>query len=269
MYLANHEEHIWEDKGSLWAFRVTGTGDGSVDATDPFNDANDYLDIQPGDNWQGEFIRVPKEVARGETGLAPQDALEQWSNENNVFQFIRLEDMDYDRNNPRIVYVADTGTTRVIPDPTTGRLMRGPGGTVGLADQGRIFRFVFNENNPRKVDSFSVFADGDASGSSVFVPFRSPDNVGVSANSLMVQEDTDNAKVWRYDFASGVWSMVATVNDPSGESSGIVDASAWFGPGAWLLDVQGHGLFVDQEQVGNVLFKRESGQLILMVIPGS
>lgn len=269
MYLANHEEHIWADKGSLWAFRVTGTGDGSVDATDPFNDANDYLDIQPGDNWRGEFIRVPKEIARGETGLAPQDALEQWSNENNVFQFIRLEDIDYDRSNPRIVYVADTGTTRVIPDPTTGRLTRGPGGTVGLADQGRIFKFVFNENNPRKVDSFSVFADGDASGSSVFVPFHNPDNVGVSANSLMVQEDADNAKVWRYDFASGVWSVAATVNDPSGESSGIVDASAWFGPGAWLLDVQGHGLFVDQEQVGNVLFKRESGQLILMIIPGS
>ncbi|HEY5730003.1 MAG TPA: hypothetical protein VIS72_08120, partial [Anaerolineales bacterium] len=68
---------------------------------------------------------------------------------------------------------------------------------------------------------------------------------------------------------SGGWSIVATVNDPDGESSGIVDASAWFGPGAWLLDVQGHGLFVDQEQVGNVLFKRESGQLILMIIPGS
>lgn len=269
MYLANNEEHIWEDKGSLWAFRVTSTGDGAVDTADPFNEANDYLDIQPGDNWRGEFIRVPKEVARGETGLAPQDALEQWSNENNVFQFIRLEDIDYDRTNPRIVYVADTGTTRVIPDATTGRLRRGPGGTVGLADRGRIFKFVFNENNPHKVDSFSVFADGDASGSSVYVPFRSPDNVGISANSLMVQEDANNAKVWRYDFASGVWSVAATVNDPSGESSGIVDASAWFGPGAWLLDVQGHGLFVDQEQIGNVLFKRESGQLILMIIPGS
>jgi hypothetical protein len=109
----------------------------------------------------------------------------------------------------------------------------------------------------------------DAPGSNEYVPFRSPDNVGISANSLMVQEDTSNAKIWRYDFTSGVWSVAATVNNPSGESSGIVDASAWFGPGAWLLDVQGHGLFVDQEQVGNVLFKRESGQLILMIIPGS
>lgn len=269
MYLANNEDHIMQDKGSLWAFRVTHTGAGPVDATDAFNNANDYLDIQPGDDWQGEFIRVPKEIARGLTADAPQTALEQWSNDNNVFQFIRLEDIDYDRSNPRVVYVADTGTSRVIPDPATGRMRRGPGGTVGLANNGRIFRFVFDENNPRKVDSFSVFADGDAPGSDVFVAFRSPDNIGTSANSLMVQEDTSNAKIWRYDFAAGTWSVVATVNDPSGESSGIVDASAWFGDGAWMLVVQGHGTYVDQEQVGEVLFKRESGQLILMVIPGS
>lgn len=269
MYLANQESHIFEDKGSLWAFRVTRTGTGPVDATDPFNNANDYLDIQPGDDWQGEFIRVPKEIARGETGLAPQDALEQWSNENNVFQFIRLEDLAYDRNSPRTVYVADTGATRVVHDPTTGRLVRGPSGTVGFADNGRIFKFVMNEKNPRKVDSFSVFADGDAPGAPEFVAFTSPDNVETSVNSLMVQEDTSNALVWRYDFASGVWSKAASVNDPAGESSGIVDASAWFGPGAWLLDVQGHGLYIDQEQIGDVLYKRESGQLMLMIIPGS
>jgi hypothetical protein len=269
MYLANEEEHIWGDKGSLWAFRVTHTGDGSVDPADPFNAANDYLDIQPGDDWRGEFIRVPKEIARGGTSLAPQTALEQWSNENNVFQFIRLEDIDYDRNSSRVVYVADTGTTRVVPDPVTGRMRRGPSGTVGLADNGRIFKFVFNEKNPRKVDSFTVFADGDAPTSDVFVAFRAPDNIGASANSLMVQEDISNAKVWRYDFSTGLWSVIAAVNDPSGESSGIVNASAWFGDGAWLLDVQGHGAFIAQQQVGNVLYKRESGQLMLLIIPGS
>jgi hypothetical protein len=270
LYLANHESHIMEDKGSLWAFRVTRTDDGPVDATDAFNGANDYLDLAVGDDWQGEFIRVPKNIARGLTGEAPQDALENWSNDNNVFQFIRLEDLDYDRNSSRVVYAADTGRSRIIPDPTTGRMTRGPGGTVGLADNGRIFRFVFNENNPRKVDSFSVLADGDAPASSSYVPFTSPDNIGTSVHSLMVQEDTSNAKIWRLDLASGSWSVVATVNDPSGESSGIVDASAWFGPGAWLLDVQGHGQNVVEEQVSpDLLLELESGQLILMKIPGS
>jgi hypothetical protein len=269
MYLAEQESHIMEDKGGLWAFRVTRTDEGPVDATDPFNGANDYLDLQPGDVWQGQFIRVPKDIARGLTDEAPQDALENWSNDNNVFQFIRLEDLDYDRGNPRVVYVADTGRTRIVPDPTTGRMTRGPGGTQGFADNGRIFRFEFNENNPRMVDSFSVLADGDAPESDVYVPFVNPDNMGASANSLMVQEDNDDARIWWHDFAAGSWSVVATVNDPDGESSGIVDASEWFGPGAWLLDVQGHGENVDEQMVGDVLLKRESGQLLLMYIPGS
>ena len=268
LYLANHESHVWQDKGSLWAFRVN-RADGPIDAADSFNGANDYLDIQPGDDWSGEFIRVPKEIARGETGEAPQTALENWSNENNVFQFIRLEDVDYDRSNPSVVYLADTGRSRVVPDPETGRAMRGPSGTVGQADNGRIFRLEFNDKNPRKVDSFSVLADGDAPGSSVFVPFVSPDNLGTSSSSLMVQEDNDDARIWRLNLESGDWSVVATVDDPNGESSGIVDASEWFGPGTWLLTIQGHGAFIDEELVGGTLFKRESGQLLLLEIPGS
>ncbi len=119
------------------------------------------------------------------------------------------------------------------------------------------------------MDSFSVLAQGDDADDGLFVPFISPDNMDTSVNSLMVQEDADNAKIWRNDLGSGSWDVVATVNDPDGESSGIVDASEWFGSGAWILDVQGHGEFVDQEQVGDVLIKRESGQLLLMVIPGS
>jgi hypothetical protein len=270
LYLANNERHVWQDKGSLWAFRVTRTDEGLVDSIDPFNGANDYLDLVPGDDWQGQFIRVPKDIARGLTDEAPQDALENWSNDNNVFQFIRLEDLAYDKNDPRVVYVADTGRTRVVPDPETGRMMRGPGGTIGQADNGSVFRFEFNEKNPRKVDSFSVLAQGDDSLGDLFNPFRNPDNMGTSANSLMVQEDHDDAKIWRYDLTSGAWSVVASVNDPDGESSGIVDASEWFGDGAWILDVQGHGVNVLEEvQPDGTLLKLESGQLLLMKIPGS
>jgi len=254
----------------LWAFQVTRTDDDPVDQTDPFNGANDYLDLQPGDDWQGKFIRVPKEIARGQTADTPQAALEQWSNDNNVFQFIRLEDLAYDKNSPRTVCIADTGRSRIVPDPATGRMQRGPGGTVGQADNGRIFKLVFNADNPRKVDSFSVFADADATGTPEFVAMQSPDNMDTSAFSLMVQEDTDDAKIWQYAFGTGTWSVVATVNDPDGESSGIVDASEWFGPGSWVLDVQGHGVNVAEElQPDGILFKRESGQLLLMRIPGS
>ena len=272
MYRANHESHIWEDKGSLWAFQVTATDEGKVDQDDPFNDANDYLDLQPGDDWQGKFIRVPKDIARGLTAVAPQDALENWSNENNVFQFIRLEDIAYDRMNPRIVYAADTGTSRVLPDPTTGRMTRGPSGTMGLADHGRIFKFVFNRKNPRKVDSFSVFADGDvADNSPVFVAMTNPDNIDTSMYSLMVQEDSSDAKIWNYNFNAGTWGEVASADALLGnESSGIVDASEWFGPGAWILDVQGSGVVNEVfDPDTDVTSQLKTGQLLLMKIPGS
>lgn len=270
MYLARNESDLWLDRGSLWAFQVTRTNAGRVDPNNPFNGANDYLDLQPGDDWQGRFIRVPRDIALGQDEvLSPQDLLEQWSNDNNVFQFIRLEDLAYDVHNPRVVYVADTGRSRIVPDVETGRMLRGPSGTVGSADNGRIFKFVFSSKDPRRVASFSVLADGDAPDSPEFVAMTNPDNIDTSANSLMVQEDADEAKIWRLNFASGAWNVVASVNDPDGESSGIVDASDWFGPGSWVLDVQGHGANVVEEQQGEVLRKLESGQLILMRIPGT
>ena len=61
------------------------------------------------------------------------------------------------------------------------------------------------------------------------------------------------ARIWAYDLAAGTASVVAKVNqalDPnallgSWESSGIVDASAAFGPGAFLVDIQAHSIFVE------------------------
>lgn len=269
MYLANSETQVWEDKGSLWAFQVTTKNGLPVDPQDPFNDANDYLDLGVDDVMTGKFIRVPQQIARGTTGEAPQDALENWSVEHNVFTFVRLEDAAVDKNDGHIVYVADTGASRVQPDPETGRLSR-PAGD-GLADNGRIFKFVFDEHNPRKVNSFTVYADGDVDpGHPKYVGFTSPDNVDTSANSLMVQEDTDFAQIWQNKFSDGSWTAVANVVDTGGESSGIVDASEWFGAGSWLLTVQAHDLpFVDVTEVDGITIKREEGQLLYINIPGS
>lgn len=50
-------------------------------------------------------------------------------------------------------------------------------------------------------------------------------------------------------------TVVAQVADADSESSGIVDVSQWFGQGAWLLTVQGHGRYVDQELIGDVTYK--------------
>ena len=117
-----------KDEGTLLAFRVTGANGHAVDPADPMNGANDYFDISPGDDFMGEFIPVPADVARGDTADLPQDALEDWSNANNVFQFVRVEDIAYDPDSPRTVYFADTGNSRLVEDPGTGRLYRASSG---------------------------------------------------------------------------------------------------------------------------------------------
>lgn len=273
LYTAKNSEAVMADKGQLWAFQVTATDDGVVDPYDPFNDANDYLEIGTGDEWSGRFIHVPTDVARGVTGEAPQAALEKWSNDNNVFQFVRVEDIAYDPDDERTIYFTDTGTDRLTESGTTGRLFRGPSDT-GTNSNGRVFKMVLNESDPRVVDSFSIVLDAASIG------MRNPDNLDVSSNSIMVQEDpSGEAKVWRYDMAN-TWTHVATATQPKAETSGIVDVSEWFGDGWWALDVQSHvNLDVGSEELTYVapisgrtqqyFERREDGQLLLMHIPGS
>lgn len=265
-----------KDQGALWAFRVTGTQDGPVDPADPFNGANDYLDITVGENFTGEFIEVDPAVARGTTADLPQDALEKWSNANNAFQFVRVEDIAYDPDDPRTVYFADTGNTRITPAPSTGRLWRPlVAGPTSVSSNGRIFKIVMNAADPTKVDSFSIVLDAGSIG------MRNPDNVAVSHSTLMVQEDTSNfSKIWAHPLGTTTWTHIATGTQQAAETSGIVDVSRWFGEGWWALDVQSHenlpGAMPGQIYGGpgpstgvTYTARRELGQLLLMKVPGS
>jgi hypothetical protein len=275
LYLANDESEIFADEGTLWAFRATERNGTKVDAANPLNDANDYSDIGLNDHFKGRFIRVPEKIAKGLTSAEPQTALENWSNANNVFQFIRIEDSGYDPRvgpgeNP-VMYFSDTGNGNVIESSTTGQLTAG----AGPFNRGRVFRMEFAPDNPRKVVDLSILIDGNFSTN----PFagdrlRAPDNIGMSDHSLMLQEDTTSqvSRVLRYDLDTGQWSMVAAVNNQQWESSGIVDASDFYGPGNWLLDVQAHSIFVgptDTTTTPGVTYKTEGGQLLLLTLPGS
>jgi hypothetical protein len=275
MYSAKNATKFLKDDGTLMAFRVTATDAGPVDAADPLNNANDFFEITSGDTWSGEFIPVPPDVARGTTSDLPQDALEDWSNAHNVFQFIRVEDIAYDPDSPRVVYFADTGNSRLLED-SNGHLYRAPSGTAGtLASAGRIFKMVLNASDPTKVDEFSVVVDASTLG------MRNPDNVAISHNSLMVQEDTSNAKIWMQSLSSGDWTLLASAVQPEAETSGITDVSRWFGAGWWALDVQSH---VNESLIDvyhtwsdgpippggdQYRFHREDGQLLLMYVPES
>ena len=275
LYLAEDEDAIWADTGNLLAFRVTHKNGVAVDPGDPFNGANDYGDVTAGDHLQGRFIRVPGWIARGTTAREPQDALERWSNRNNVFQFIRVEDTAYDPDVPLggnpVMYFSDTGSSSAVPDPATGRLMSGTGGAFG---NGRVFKMTFAKHDPRRVVDFSILLDGNAATNplSPGPAMKNPDNLGISSDSLMIQEDVSSgfaSRILRYDLASGSLTDVAHVNTIGWESSGIVNASEFFGDGAWLLDVQAHSLHVDEEVIDGITYKREGGQLILLTIPGS
>jgi hypothetical protein len=276
MYIADDSDAVWNDEGGLWAFR----GDG----------ANDYGDLMAGSSISGSFIPVPREVATGD-----QTALEIWSNDNNVFQFIRVEDIAYDKNDEGVVYFADTGEPRAIPDTTTGRLKRGPSGTKGPYPNGRVFKMVLDNDDPTKVKSLSILIDGDALGADsagVLSLIHNPDNVETTEHSLMIQEDPGGqngysagdpngttARIWQYDLHTGKLRVVARVDQSldaaanwgSWESSGIVDASEQFGRGSFLVNVQAHTLIVNSELAtdGVTVLKREGGQMLLIKVPGA
>lgn len=274
MYVAADRDAVWNDQGKLYGFVPS----------DPA--VNDYGDIKVGDSLSGSFLEVPVEIAKGD-----QTGLESWSNANNVFQFIRIEDIAYDRRQPNIVYFADTGEPRAVADPATGRLARAASGTRGLYPNGRIFKMVLNQDNPLLVDSLSILIDADSAGYDVIDVIHQPDNIETTRRSLLIQEDPGghnqypaggpgtSARIWKYDLQTGNLSVVARVNQSllpdanqgAWESSGIVDASAFFGRGAFLVDIEAHGLFEEvfgTDSAGNTI-RTEAGQLLLIRIPGA
>ncbi len=258
LYTAPDTDTMWNDGGALWAFKADGADD-------------DYYDVAFGEVLSGEFIRVPDAVADGD-----QTALETWSQANGVFDFIRIEDIAYDRTTPNVVYLADSG--------------RGS----GLAPNGRIWRMELDPEDPSKVTSLYFLFDHDALGQKALGAIHQPDNLETTAHSLLITEDPSSgntyapgspdsttARIWRYDLRSGELEVVLKVDqalDPaanlgSWEASGVVDASQYFGNGAFLVTVQAHSVFVgDQVEspwIPGAIQKREGGQLLLVRIDGA
>jgi hypothetical protein len=328
-YIAPDTDALWNDEGDLWAFVSDTPG------------YDDYFDFAPGDSTvvDGHFIKVPKDVATGKkangaellstdfpgmlpppaVGGAPPDGpqwvLDQWGNAANntfgedVFRFVRLEDVAYDKRPgmSNVVYIADTGRA------TAGAPAQ------GVSTNGRVWKFVFDPEDPTKAE-LSILVEGDnnpvsSTNSALAVnEIHQPDNVETTANgSLFVQEDpgTNNqfsatssdpnrttARIWRVDLdavnpdASKVVAArvdqstdegptdldaAGRANLGSWESSGIVDVSSVFGPGAYLVTIQAHSLWIAKADGPDVLappgkdytFKREGGQLALIFLDPS
>ena len=319
-YIAADSNAVWQDEGELWAFSST---------TDGFNG---YESFPPGSTQSitGRFIKVPKHIATGRnpdgTDLmaadvgyppppsgspapwqtangvpidGPQWVLEHWGDVNNVFQFIRIEDMAYDRRPgmQNTVYLVDSGRG------TTGAV--GP----GKSTNGRVWKMVLDPNDPTKVTSLSILIEGDLTQVRDRESIHQPDNIESTAKSLLITEDPGSnqqfpvgspdpaattARIWKYDLASGTKEVVARVNqsadenDVAGdgipndldaapranlgawESSGIIDASSVFGPGWFFVDVQAGSYVIDEiRNPTGITYQRDGGQLGRLYVPGA
>jgi hypothetical protein len=326
-YIAPSTDGLLADQGDLWAF-VSDTPS-----------VTSYYDVTPGSGTvvTGHFIKVPKNIATGlnadgselqaadvgyplpptngtwQTDLrsttavgidGPQWVLEHWSDLNKVFQFVRVEDVAYDKRPGmgNVVYVVDTGRGRRADQSLD---------TNFRSTNGRVWKMVLDPNNPTKVTSLTVFVEGDDNPVKTINEIHQPDNVETTLNGLLLTEDpgssnqfpansTDpaatTARLWYVPF-SGTPAVVASVNqsadggptdvgplpttDPSTgnwgtwESTGIVDALAAFGPGAFLINIQAHTLWVEKapgddnngDGQPDFTYKREGGQLLLIRNP--
>ena len=305
LYKAANGAAVWNDEGKLYAF---------VSNNPAINDYGDLTTASP--SATGHFIEVPRAIATGKINGrevtsadfgyprptdpdpfpsertaampdGPQWVLEHWSNLNNVFQFIRIEDIAYDRTNGKTVYFADTGEPRAKPDPRTTRLFRDTAGG-GPYMNGRLFKLVLNSSDPLGTATLSILpgANFDDLGYNNPAAPHQPDNVESTATGVFFQEDpgshnaqpalptATNARIWRYDLATRVSAVVAevdqsmspVVNKGTWESSGIVDVSSVFGPGAFLVDIQAHQWDMPAG-AGNdppAVPQRERGQLLLI-----
>ncbi len=283
MYLADDADAVWNDQGSLWAFQ----GEAGYDS---------YYDFLPGSTTKitGKFVAIDRAAAIGN-----QAALESASDAAQAFEFIRIEDIAYDRNTPNVVYLADSGrASNALGSSTAPRPF--------ASKNGRIWKMVLDPADPTNVLELSILIDGDTMNLGDLGAIHQPDNLETTKSSLLITEDPSTAnkypvgtgttaRIWRHALATGVTSVVARVDqsadegptdkDPASapaswgewESSGIVDVSSVFGPGSFLVDVQAHSLFVEIGDGPDLktpagpdwLNKREGGQLLLIRIPGA
>jgi hypothetical protein len=214
-------------------------------------------DIAKGETLTGRFETIPH--ADTYSGLQLNEKAEALGS----FNFIRIEDAANDPADPGVVYFADTGANKAE------------------SKLGRIYRMTFDPAHPRHA-SLEVVLDS-AEGDDIV----NPDNLGIDTHALLIQEDRNDtssgyARVLMYDLTSGELTPVARLDPPDAvmergggpgvwESSGVVDASAFFGPGTWLLNVQAHHTKVTQQGIdlGIDSASGQRGQLVLLRIPGS
>ena len=221
----------------------------------------------------GEWVEIPNAEDLTDAQLeAASDAA-------GAMTFVRPEDGAFNPNNPNEFFFDTTGASSGADD--------------GVNEFGRLYSLRLHPGNPLKPATLTTVYNADtvvATGGDIAI---SPDNIGVSGQYLMINEDGTtesrlvmaakgrDGSIWRFDMvkgpvdAVGVDASTATrvaQLDPPGrdgvpvgpgvwETSGIIDASAMFGADTWLSDVQAHP---PTTPPGGSTVTVEDGQLFLL-----
>ena len=269
MYSAPSANALWNDStaGTLYAFV----------ADDP--NVNDYGDFPAANGAAGHFVAVPRQIATGKradgtdvraadfgypappSGIpdGPQWVLEYWShNVVRALQFIRIEDIAYDRTDSNIVYFADTGEPRAIPDGAGTAAPRRLGHPRAVSERAHLQDGARPERCAARAEPLGDLRLGSRSATTTRPPCISrttSKRPRTASSSPRIPAGTTRAppsatprcggsrcppgrssRSRRWTSRSGPISRLG-----SWESSGIIDASSAFGPGAFLIDVQAHG----------------------------
>jgi hypothetical protein len=194
---------------------------------------------------RGEWVAVPGASSMTATQLeAAADAA-------GAMTFARPEDGAFDRTDPDRFFWVTTG------------------GAAGVNALGRVYSLALHRGNPVRDATLTLAVDADRVVAAGGDTALSPDNIDVSRERLVVQEDGTtesravmaqkgrDGSIWRFDLTrrgSGVdpasATRVVTLSPPGRdgvpvgpgvwETSGIIDTSGVLGRGTWLFDVQAH-----------------------------
>jgi hypothetical protein len=195
-YFAKSADEVWNDQGALWGFRAKD-----------WHTYNDYYDFVPGaaTDIEGEFVAIPADAAKGD-----QTALQSASDSAGVFDFVRVEDIAYDRRHPNVIYIADSGRanaangTGVSYDSAGNRI---PTVASFASRNGRIWKMVVDPSDPRHVTSLSILIEGDniplasQDAAASLAAIHQPDNLESTKDSLLITEDPSSAN--QYPIATG------------------------------------------------------------------
>jgi uncharacterized protein DUF839 len=259
MYIADNDTEFLSGQGRLYVFRAdkppgrTNTRLASL-ATKSRPLTGRFVPLFPDRDDRFPVSQLPSRLEAQAQGMG-------------CLNFVRLEDAAPATSQANAFYFVDTGDDEVY-DPVTGR---------PVTKAGRLYFARLDPFNPTIVEELRVVLDGDESDD-----IYRPDNIAADDRFVWIQEDPGKrgvhpSRILRYDTNTRRVEPMAECAEQDGhgnflprgiggewESTGIVDASEFFGRDTWLIAVQAHNLWLPQFRN-----RKGGGQLLLLRGPGS